>query len=142
MRNPPEIMLNHNASFSTFKNFVVIHIGRMRNKKSANPTEINIVKISASLPCFLLGTSDGAAISADHCNVEYPNFIASNKEAAPLKTGFFQKEDFSDRRKRFPFDEDFSFRIPHCCRHSAGNTHHHAFDHSLPSHKNRRLHDN
>ena len=39
--------------------------------------------------------SGGAAILADHCNVEYPNFIASNKEAAPLKTGFSQKEDFS-----------------------------------------------
>ena len=71
----------------------------MRNKESANPADINIVKTSASLLCFLSGSSGGMAISADHCNVEYPSFIASNNEATPLKIGFFQNLDFSVTEK-------------------------------------------
>jgi len=68
----------------------------MINWESAYPTEINIVKISESLLMFFIGFIRWYSnIIVDHCNVEYPKFIASNKEVAPLKIGFLQNSDFS-----------------------------------------------
>ena len=92
--NPPDAKLKATASRSTSNNFVVIHIGAIINKVIANPIANSDDKNSTNLFGSLFFSS-GIAMSADHCNVCIPIFIASNKPAIPLKTGLAQNFDFS-----------------------------------------------
>ena len=78
-----------NASCSLSNSQVVIPIGAAKNRVRAKQIENNVIDISA----ILLGGFSfnlGSDIYADHCSVENPIFIDSNKPTIPRIRGFFK----------------------------------------------------
>ena len=90
IRNPPDTILKAIASRSTSNNVVVIHMGAIINKLMANPIA-KIVDRNSMIGLGFLSFSSGMVISADHCKVAIPIFIASKRPAIPLNIGLFQR---------------------------------------------------
>ena len=67
-------------------------MGAIINKEIAKTMANAVEKKSANL---LGSSSSGIAISTEYCKVAIPIFMASNKDAIPLKIGLFQRFDFS-----------------------------------------------
>ena len=67
----------------------------MTNNIIARPTAKMVEKKSETLLFLFFSDSSGIAMSADHCSVAIPIFMASNKAAIPRNTGFFQNAECS-----------------------------------------------
>ena len=74
---------------------MVNHIGKTINNDIANKIENKVVIASRSLEKKLSLFSSGYVISADHCNVSIPIFIASYNDAMPLNIGIDHIAEFS-----------------------------------------------